>query len=102
MHSRKHIILFTSFLKYIVSSVALSCFLFGAVMAQEVCHFVNNIQISGLKHLSREAVLSQLMVSVDGRLEAGSLDSLIKQLYSTQWFKSVQVNCERNRLVISV
>ena len=63
---------------------------------------INEIKITGNKRVSSETIKIFTEVKLNSNLNSSELNNVIKNLYSTQYFKDVSINVENNILYIYV
>ncbi len=72
-----------------------------ATLAQEN-FVVQNIQVEGLKRITRQTVLNYVPVHAGQRLSPSDSDNILEALYNTGFFENVDVTRKGNNLVITV
>ncbi len=63
---------------------------------------IKQIDIKGNKRISPETIKLLGNIKIDAQYDKNDLDTLVKKLYETQFFKNVSVNIENNVLFISI
>ena len=74
--------------------------LFIAIPSQS--EVIKEIKVTGNKRVSYETIKIFTEVKLNSNLNSSELNNVIKNLYSTQYFKDVSINVENNILYIYV
>ena len=67
-----------------------------------IADIVNKIEIKGNKRIANETILMFTKIQLGDNLNENNLNTILKNLYETNFFKDVLVKLEKNALVISV
>ena len=90
--------MFKSFLKFFSLIFSLVVFTINFSAAE----IIKKIEVSGNERISRETINIFINVSINEDLNTNELNSLLKELYDTGFFKDVKIKIEDNILQISV
>ena len=74
-------------------------FLFvGSSLATEI----KNVEINGNKRISKDTIIVLGNIQIGQKINSAKLNSILKELYKTNFFKDIQINFEKNILKINL
>ena len=80
----------------------LTIFIFTITLTTSLAEIVNKIEVDGNKRLTKEAIILFSKIQLNKDYDSVTLNSNLKELYQTNFFKSVKLDLENNILYIVV
>ena len=80
----------------------LTIFIFTILLTTSWAEIVNKIEVNGNKRLTKEAIILFSKIQLNKDYDSVTLNSNLKELYQTNFFKSVKLDLENNILYIVV
>ena len=80
----------------------LTIFIFITSLTGSWAEIVNKIEVNGNKRLTKEAIIIFSKIQLNKNYDSVTLNSNLKELYQTNFFKSVNLDLENNTLYIVV
>ena len=80
----------------------LTIFIFTISLTTSLAEIVNKIEVDGNKRLTKEAIILFSKIQLNKDYDSVTLNSNLKELYQTNFFKSVKLDLENNILYIVV
>ena len=80
----------------------LTIFIFTISLTTSLAEIVNKIEVDGNKRLTKEAIILFSKIQLNKDYDSVTLNSNLKELYQTHFFKSVKLDLENNILYIVV
>ena len=77
----------------------LTIFFYTTFVSSEV---VNNIQIIGNDRITKETIVMFSGLSVNDNIESSDVNNILKNLYETNFFKTIEINFKNNIFYITV
>ena len=74
----------------------LTIFIFTISLTTSLAEIVNKIEVDGNKRLTKEAIILFSKIQLNKDYDSVTLNSNLKELYQTNFFKSVKLDLENN------
>ncbi len=84
--------------KFILILLLFNCYTIKHAISDEI----NDIEIRGNKRIPKETILMFSSVSIQDKMTTDKLNSVLKDLYETNYFRDVQVSIIDKKLIITV
>ena len=63
---------------------------------------IKNVEINGNKRISKDTIIVLGNIQIGQKINSAKLNSILKELYKTNFFKDIQINFEKNILKINL